>query len=214
VGRLLRLGTPLAMATGLEASSFTMIATFAGWLGTTQMAAYQSCINVVSFAFMMAIGLSTATSVRVANAVGREDRPGVALAGWLGVALSAVLMLAIGLVVLWQRELVAAIYSDSAAVQAIARQGLLLVAAVLFFDGVQAVLMGAHRGAADVIVPTTMQGVAFWIIGVPAAYLFGVAWDGGVIGLISGLMVALMAASLFLTLRFRWLSRRPVARFS
>lgn len=214
IGRLIHIGTPLAIATGLESGSFTMLATFAGWLGEVEMAAYQTCINVVSFAFMMAIGLSTATSVRAANAVGRGDRRGLALAGWLGTALATVLMLAIGIVVLWQREALAMLYSDVEAVRDLARTGLLLVAAVLVFDGIQATLMGAHRGAADVVIPTTCQGVAFWIIGVPAAYLLGVHMGYGVPGLLFGLLMALIAASLFLTSRFAWLSRQAVKRYA
>jgi MATE family multidrug resistance protein len=213
VGRLIRLGTPLAIATGLESGSFTMLATFAGWLGTTPMAAYQACINVVSFAFMLAIGLSTATSVRAANAVGRGDRAGLAMAGWLGMALAGVLMLAIAALVVWQRTFIGGLYSDVPAVLAIVRPGLLLVATVLIFDGLQATLIGAHRGAADVVIPTAMQGTAFWIIGVPTAYTFGVAMGHGVHGLLSGLLIAMVAASTFLTLRFRWLSRQPVRRY-
>ncbi len=213
LGRLVRLGAPLAVATGLESGAFTMLAVFAGWLGTTSMAAYQACINVVSFTFMMAIGLSTATSVRAANAVGRGDRPGLALAGWLGMALAGALMLAIGLVVLWQRDLIAGLYSDAPDVLALARAGMVLVAAVLVFDGLQATLMGAHRGAADVVVPTTLQGIAFWGLGVPAAYTLGVHQGLGVPGLLGGLALALTAASTFLTLRFRLVSRRPVKRY-
>jgi MATE family multidrug resistance protein len=213
IGRLMRLGTPLAIATGLESGSFTMLATFAGWLGTTPMAAYQACINVVSFAFMLAIGLSTATSVRAANAVGRGDRAGLALAGWLGMALAGVLMLTVAALVVWQRGPIGGLYTAEPAVLAIVRPGLLLVAAVLIFDGLQATLMGAHRGAADVLVPTAMQGTAFWIIGVPAAYTLGVAGDHGVHGLLAGLLIAMLAASTFLTLRFRWLSRQRVRRY-
>lgn len=213
VGRLLRLGAPLAVATGLESGAFTTVATFAGWLGTTAMAAYQACINVVSFAFMLAIGLATATSVRAANAVGRGDRAGLAWAGWLGAALAGALMLVLAVGVLWQRDLIARLYTDVPAVLAVAEPGLILVAAALVFDGLQATLMGAHRGAADVIVPTSLQAAAFWGIGVPAAYVLGVSQGLGVHGLLGGLVLAMLAASLVLALRFRSLSRRPVRRY-
>lgn len=214
VARLLRLGAPLAVATGLEAGAFSALATFAGWLGPTQMAAYQACLNVVTFAFMLAIGLSTATSVRAANAVGRGDRGGLALTGWLGLGLGAMMMLGVALLVLWQRGAIAALYTDTAAVEALATAGLSLVAAILLFDAAQAILMGAHRGAADVIVPTAMQGVSFWVVGVPLAYHLGVSGDGGVTGLLTALLIALMTASALLALRFAVISRRPVRAYS
>ena len=122
-------------------------------------------------------------------------------------------MLAIGFVVLWQRGLIAGLYSDAPDVLALAQTGMVLVAAVLVFDGLQATLMGAHRGAADVVVPTTLQGVAFWGIGVPAAHTLGLRLELGVPGLLGGLALALAAASTFLTLRFRLVSRRPVKRY-
>jgi MATE family multidrug resistance protein len=208
--RLLRLGAPLALATGLEASSFTSYATFAGWLGEQQMAAWQSCINVISFAFMLAIGMSTATTVRVANAVGRDDRHGVALAGWLGFGLIAVLMAAIGLVIAGFNGTVAGFYSDSPEVRALAAGGLLIAAVILVFDGAQGVLMGAHRGLGDVLVPTGLQGLSFWGVGVPTAYALGVAGDLGFVGLLLGLLAGMVTSSTLLTIRFRIASRRAL----
>jgi len=208
--RMLRLGLPLALATGLEAGAFTTLATFAGWLGATPMAAYQTCINVVSFAFMTAIGMSTAASVRTANAVGRGDRPGLAAAGWLATGLSLALMLAIAGLVVWQRDLVAALYSDAADVQALARAGFLVVGPVIVLDGLQATLMGAHRGAADVAVPTALQAVSFWGVAIPLAYVLALHQGWGVVGLLTGLCIGLAAASGFLALRFAVVTRRPV----
>ncbi|RDD63436.1 MATE family efflux transporter [Ferruginivarius sediminum] len=211
VRRLARLGTPLAVATGLESASFMTMASFAGRLGETQMAAYQACMNVVSFAFMLAIGLSTATSVRAANAVGRGDRRGLALAGWLGFALLVALMLLLSVLVVWQRDFLASLYSDVDEVRAIARAGYFWVAAVLMFDGGQAVLMGAHRGAADVMVPTAMQGFAFWGVGVPVAYILAFQIGFGVQGILAGIFAGMAVSMLLLAARFTVVSRRPVA---
>ncbi|MFQ5468573.1 MAG: MATE family efflux transporter, partial [Kiloniellaceae bacterium] len=78
--KLLRVGAPLSVAAGLETASFATVATFAGRLGEVPLAAYQIAFNIVTLAFMLAIGLSNATSIRVANAVGRADRAGMATA--------------------------------------------------------------------------------------------------------------------------------------
>ncbi len=209
--RLLRLGAPFSVATGLEAGAFATIATFAGRMGEVEMAAFQACMNVVSFAFMLAIGLSTATSVRVANAVGRNDRAGLAMSGWLGLALVLAMMFLAGLVVISLREPIAAIYTEEESVRALAQLGLFWVAAILMFDGAQAVLMGAHRGAADVMVPTGMQGFSFWVVAVPLAYLLGLHLNLGVPGLFAAIFAATAVAAVLLSGRFAVLSRRPVA---
>src|SRR5215470_13807432 len=73
----LRLGLPLALAAGLETSAFGATAIFAGWLGETPLAAFQIGLNVCTLAFMLTMGVSTAAGVRVANAIGRQDRIGM-----------------------------------------------------------------------------------------------------------------------------------------
>src|SRR5262249_20805598 len=92
IGKLMRVGTPLALAMGMESVAFTATTMFAGWLGNDALAAYQDAINVNAFVFMLALGLQTATSVRVANAVGRNDQTGLRFAGWVGAGLNIALL--------------------------------------------------------------------------------------------------------------------------
>jgi MATE family multidrug resistance protein len=61
-----------------------------------------------------------------------------------------------------------------------------------------------------VLVPTGLQGLSFWGVGVPTAYALGVAGDLGFVGLLAGLLAGMVASSLFLTLRFRIASRRAL----
>lgn len=210
IRRLLWLGAPLALTTGLEAAHMAALATFSGWLGETAMASWQACVNVISIAFMLALGMSTATTVRVANAVGRGDRAGVALAGWLGLALIAGIMLLGATVLVLLRPAVAELYSDVAAVQALTVAGLLWAAIILPFDSGQAVLMGAHRGAGDVLLPVAMQGIAFWGVGVPAAYLLAILAEWGLPGVLAGMLCGMIVSSSLLATRFAIISRRDL----
>ena len=63
IRKTLRLGTPLALTTGLEVSAFGLVATFAGRMGEAPMAGYQAAMNVVSLVFMLSLGLGAATAV-------------------------------------------------------------------------------------------------------------------------------------------------------
>jgi MATE family multidrug resistance protein len=85
-----------------------------------------------------------------------------------------------------------------------------VVAVVTLADGTQGVLIGALRGAGDVIVPTAIYAVAFWALGVPLAYGLGVAAEAGIGSLFWSLFAALAAAALLLALRFHAISRRLV----
>ena len=209
-GKLLKIGAPLAAGTALETTAFSAMTIFAGWLGEATLAAYQVTLNVVTLCFMLTLGLSTATAVRVANAVGRGDRIGIARAGWVGTGLVCVLMVAMALVVTAFRQPIAGFYTTDHAVQAVAVLALGIAAPMLIVDGLQGVLMGAVRGAADVIVPTVMHAVAFWGITGPVGYFLGIVFDLGMVGLMSGLVVGLIAATLLLGGRFHVISRQRI----
>ena len=69
-----RIGFPFAIAQGIEASAFSTVIIFAGYLGTASLGGYQIAQNLIALFFMCAIGVGTATGVRVGNAVGRGTR--------------------------------------------------------------------------------------------------------------------------------------------
>ena len=210
VATLLRVGTPLAIAMGIESVAFTATTMFAGWLGNDALAAYQDAINVNAFVFMLALGLQTATSVRVANAVGRNDQIGLRLAGWVGAGLNIGLLATVGVGIWFSRNAIAAIFTDNPIVHAPLVSALGLVAVISIADGLQAVLIGATRGVADTVVPTVLQGIAFWVIMVPLNYYLSTATGFGINGLFFGIGISVLAASLFLALRFAVLTRRHI----
>ena len=208
--KLLRLGLPPALAIGCESGSFTAVVFFAGLLGETALAAYQAVHNVTTFVFMLAIGLGTATAIRVANAVGRKDRSGMATAGWVGLALVVTMMLATGLLIGLFETRVALIFNREPEVVAIMVLGLSVVAFLVVLDGSQAVLISALRGAGDVIVPTAIYLLSFPVVAVPSSYVLGLTLAGGVPGLLWGLVLGLICAALLLAWRFAVVSRRAV----
>ena len=80
--RMRRIGLPMGIAHGLEASAFAVMTLFAGLLGAAEVGGYSIPMNLLALAFMGGIGLSTAASVRVGNAVGRGAGPGGSRSAW------------------------------------------------------------------------------------------------------------------------------------
>lgn len=208
--KLLKIGWPVALSIGFESSCFSAAATFAGWLGAVPLAAYQVAINFNAVVFMLAIGLSMATSVRVANAVGRDDQPGIAWAGWVGSSLVVPTMALASALLIFAPAAVVAVYTDDPQVVPVAIGLLAVVAWLVIFDGAQAALMGAVRGAADIWIPTIIYGVSFWLIGIPLCYLLAIRLDYGVEGLMTALGLALILATVALGWRFHLLTRRHI----
>lgn len=210
---LLSLGLPFGAAIGAESLAFATLANFAGQLGELPLAAYQAAMNMNAFIFMIALGVSAAAAVRVGNAVGREDRKGVALAGWTGFGIVLCQMALLGLGLAFFPQELAKIYNADPLVISMIVASLAVLCFSVLFDGVQAVMMGALRGAGDVVMPTGVHLFSFWMVGIPAAWYLGLEAEGGVAGLFLGMVAGLVAASSLLSLRFAIISRRKIRPF-
>jgi MATE family multidrug resistance protein len=213
VGRkLFRIGYPFGIAQGIEASAFSGLVLMAGLVGTAALGGYQIAQNLIALVYMAAIGISVATAVRVGNAVGRADRPGVAAAGWTGVGLVILVMAVIALVFARVPELLVSIYSSDQAVVSVAASTVLIAAALLVFDGMQGVLMGALRGAGDVWMPVVMHMISFYLVALPAAAIMAFVLGYGAPGLMMGMFGGVLCAAVLMSWRFRVISSRAVRR--
>ncbi len=208
IGKMLILGLPVAFAVGCETMAFSGATVFAGWLGEIPLAAYQLSINVTSFFYMLTLGLGTAAAVRVGNAVGRGDQPGVRHAGWIAVGLIFLLMLIAGVAIRLFRGEIAGVYTGDLAVIDAALPALAVVSFLVIFDGVQGVLMGALRGTGDVVLPTVTYALAFWGCALPLCYYLGYRQAAGAAGIAWGLTAGLVVACVMLGLRFAVVARR------
>jgi putative MATE family efflux protein len=81
IWELLKVGVPIAVAIFVEGSLFVMAALLIGRLGPVPAAAHLIAINFAALMFMIPVGLSSAVSIRVGNALGRDDPRGRALRG-------------------------------------------------------------------------------------------------------------------------------------
>jgi MATE family multidrug resistance protein len=206
VAQLMKLGVPFALAIGIETSTFSGMAALAGIISVAALAAYQVALNYMALVYMLALGLSTATAIRVANAVGRRDGGGVRRAGWVGAGLVLALMTMVGMLTWAGREAIAFVYTQDPVVLPLATAALAIAALITVLDGTQGVLIGALRGASDAIVPTLIYGLAFWLVSLPLAWWFGVRLGQGVPALMWGLFAGLIVASALLAWRFGRLS--------
>ena len=87
---LRQLGYPTAIAHGMESASFLVVTLFAGYMGVLQTAAWTIGMNLITLAFMVALGFAMAASVRVANYLGQNDPHTAAASGWTALTLSLV----------------------------------------------------------------------------------------------------------------------------
>lgn len=206
VGRLLRLGGPIGLAQASESGAFLMMAMFAGWLGAVPLATYQIVINLLALIFMIALGAGTAATVRVSAAIGAAEHRPLSRIGGAAIVLIVAMMMVAGMVIGIGHGWVARLYSTDAVVLQAAAVALPIAAIIVVPDGLQGVIAGALRGAADVTVPTVLHLTSFWVITIPLCWWLGIEQEGGLAGLLLGLLAGLMTASVLLGLRMYWIA--------
>jgi MATE family multidrug resistance protein len=204
------LGIPPGLQMFVEVGAFSVVALVSGALGPEVASAHHIAIGLASFTFMAAMGVSGATSVRVAYAVGAGTSP--RRAGAVGIALGAVGMMFGAAAFLAAPHALMRAFTTDDRVIAIGMNLLRIAAAFQIFDGVQAVATGALRGAGDVRYPFVANVLAHWLVGFPAAMLLGFTLHFGAQGLWWGLTAGLILVSLLLAGRFWILTRTSIRR--
>ena len=206
-----RVGFPIALHMGAEIGIFALVALLAGRLGAMQLAAHQLVIGLASFSFTAAVGVATAGSVRVGNAIGARDAEKTRLAGHAAFICGLVVMGVAAAAFALIPGPLARIFTSEAGVIKVAIPLMLVAAVFQLSDGIQAVGAGVLRGAADTKYTFYANMVGHWLIGLPTALWLGFSRGLGIEGLWWGLCVGLTIVAVLLFVRFERLSRNAIA---
>lgn len=217
--KIIGLGTPSAMQMFFEVAIFTAAIWLSGLLGKNPQAANQVALNLSSMTFMVAMGLSVASMIRVGNQKGlhqylelRRVAVSLFLMGFIFAVIFASLFLIFNQ--FFPRLYVdfddAVNFKDNLEVVTIASQ--LLIAAAIFqiSDSLQVIVLGALRGLQDVKIPTIITFVSYWLIGFPVSWYLGKADAYGSFGIWLGLLAGLTTAAILLFIRFNYLTKRLI----
>jgi MATE family multidrug resistance protein len=209
---MLVLGVPIGLQYALEWGVFGTVLLLMGRLGTVPVAAHQIAINVASLTFMVPLGVSAAATVLVGHAVGRGDPAGARRSAGAALATGVAFMSLTALGFLFLPTAIARVYSEDAAVIALAATLLPIAGAFQIFDGIQVVSIGILRGLADTRAPFVIAVLGFWLVGFPVSLVLGFRTPLGPAGLWWGLVVGLVVVAILLLLRTRARFRRRITR--
>lgn len=212
LGRMLALGLPIGLQQFLEFSAFGAVGLLMGTFGAMQVAAHQIALILAALTFMVPLGVAAAAAVRVGHAIGAGDLPRARRAARIAYVLGAGFMSTTAVLFLTLPRPLAALYSQDAALIAIAGSLIPIAGVFQVFDGLQAVGAGVLRGLGDTRVPLVAMLSGYWIIGVPVSVVLGFRTGMGPQGLWWGFVAGLASVALFLLIRVRALFRRGVSR--
>lgn len=210
--KIVRLGWPLGVQLLAEVGAFTIVSILAGRIGPEAAAGHQVALTLASLSFTVTLGLAAATSVRVGQAVGRDDTPGARRVGFLALGLAIAFMSLSAAVFTVAPHALARILTDRPDVLAAAVPLVRVAAFFQVFDGAQVVAAAALRGAGDTKSVRRANIVGHYVVGLPTAILLGLGLGLGATGLWWGLCAGLTAVGVGLSLRFHHLSKRRIER--
>ena len=206
LSEILALGLPISGSVVSEGALFAVAALLMSTLGTEIVAAHQVALSYASLMFMIPLSLHSATTIHVGHQVGRGDIVAGRNAGWAGIAMCGFIMALSSLVILAARDGIVAAYTADLDVRALAAWLLLFVAVFQVPDGLQVGAAGALRGFKDANVPMALNFTAYWLIGFPAAWWFGIRQGYGPSGIWAGLIAGLVTCAVFLIWRYHRIS--------
>src|SRR3569623_588748 len=204
---ILRLGIPMGLMSLAEVMLFTSAALLQGWLGKDEIAAHAIALQFGSISFMVPLGLSQATTVRVGIALGERNPEGIRRAGWVSLGATLIFMSGAGALFLLFPHAFVSLFLDpnypvSANAAALAASYLIVAGLFQLVDGTQVVMGAALRGLSDTTMPLIIALFGYWLVGIPVAYLLGFVAPYRGVGIWVGLAAGLAATAIILTARF------------
>jgi multidrug resistance protein, MATE family len=202
IKKLINIGLPSGFQYLLEVGAFSFGAIMIGWIGAKQLAAHQIAISLASATYMVILGIASAGTIRVGDAVGKKSTEQIRSAGFSAIGLASAVMLTFAVIFFLCRKILPAFYNTNPEVIEIASVLLIIAGLFQLFDGLQATGIGVLRGLTDVKIPLLISILSYWVIAMPISYLLGFVFNFGAVGIWVGLLLGL--ATLGITMLFRF----------
>ena len=203
VRRLLAIGGPIAGQMFLESSAFVGTGIMIGWLGAVSLSANQIAITLGNCAFMVILSIGSAATIRISHCYGAKEPEELKLATHATYHLVLAWSLIASLVFILLRHDIPRLFTENEEVIRITADMMFFVALYQLWDGMQNVSVGILRGLQDVKIIMPIAFVAYWLLNLPAGYLFGITCGMGAAGFFLSYSVGLSAAAVLLMWRIR-----------
>ncbi|MCQ2347653.1 MAG: MATE family efflux transporter [Paludibacteraceae bacterium] len=200
---LWHIGAPIGGQTFVETSLFTLSFIFVGWLGKEALAAHQIANQIADLTFMLAIGIGSATTIRVSHQLGKGDLYAVRMASNASIHL-VLLMNTIGATIMISlRNYIPLLFTNDTEVIRIGSTLVLLAGIFQYADGLQTVGAAMLRGIRDVKMPMLFAFIAYIVISLPLGLALAFPLGLGAPGIWISFIVGLCLAAIFFHTRYR-----------
>jgi len=198
------IGLPITISLAVEMWAFQIAGLMAGGLGEKALAAHSMVFQILALVFMVPLGISIGSSVRVGNLIGAGDSAGAQRTGYVALALAGVFMSVVSMAFVAGRNVLPLAFTSEPELVATAAMLFPIAAAFQIFDGAQTVCTGILRGMGSTRLPAVAHGVGFYALGLPAAWLMLRTGDAELTDIWWGLCIGLMVVSSLMVAWVHW----------
>ena len=202
VEHLISIGTPIGLQSFAEAFLFTASFIIIGWISKEALAAHHIANQMADLTFMLALGIGSATTIRVSHQLGKGDLQAVQMASRASVHLCLTMNTIGAAIMIFGRNVVPYIFTEDPEVVPIASTLLVIAGTLQYADGLQCIGAAMLRGIQDVRVPMRIALFAYIGVALPLGLTltFPVGW--GAKGMWIAFVIALAIPAVLFHIRF------------
>ena len=204
----LHIGIPIGLAVFMESSIFGVIAFFIAKFGTIVIAAHQAAMSFTSLLYMVPLSFSLSLTILVGYEVGAGRLDEAKRIGFLGIGSNLTIALLLMTFVVFEREMVAALYSTDEVVNKQIVRFLFYAVFFQIFDGTAAPIQGILRAYKDVKATFWAGFAAYWLVALPLGWFLDNVGQQGAEAYWQSLDIGIFSAAAFLSMRMLYLQRK------
>lgn len=202
IRELLHMGLPISASTFFEVMVFSTVTILVGKMNVTISAAHNIVLNMASFSFMVPLGMSSASAVKIAHAYGRRELQELKEWAQSALLISVSFMSFTALMYFIIPELLIGLFTTDLVLVEACKKLLFFAAIFQIPDGIQITMLGLLRGMGVTKQPMVMTFIANWLIALPLGIYFAFSLSMQASGLWLGLTIGLTLMSMALASLF------------
>jgi multidrug resistance protein, MATE family len=209
ISQISRISMPVSFQNILILLGFLVFVAITGKLGTLQQAASQVVISALFMSFLPCFGFGIGAQTLVGQSLGNGDRALAKRYGLEAARLATYFTMTLGAIFILVPDLVILLITTNAEVTEVARPILRLAGAAQIFYAGGIVLAHALQAAGATVYVMVIEVLTHWVIFLPASYLLGIVFGGGLTGAWLALPVYILAYTGLMYGKYRkdsWLS--------
>lgn len=203
IRQFIRIGVPIGFQSFVEAFLFTASFVIIGWISKESLAAHHIANQMADMTFMLAMGIGSATTIRVSHQLGKGDLPAVRMASRASVHLCLMMNTIGALVMITLRNYLPYVFTSDPKVISIASTLILIAGLLQYADGLQCIGGAMLRGIQDVRVPMRIAYIAYLVVALPLGIVLTFPMGLGAKGMWIAFVIGLAIPAVCFHIRFQ-----------